>query len=197
MFGEEIDYRPIPGFPGYVVGSDGSIWCCRVTASSRHRDPHGLGWRRLKPRLAGPPAGKRWMVCLYARGRCKQACVHSLVLLAFVGPRPDGMEACHNDGDRDNNRLSNLRWDTPRGNAEDRERHGRTSRGERHSALCRGERSGQAKLTEQQVREIQRLVGEGTTKASVARQFGVSWCCVNDIVRRRAWRHVAIAEGGA
>jgi len=38
--------------------------------------------------------------------------VHRLVLEAFVGPCPDGMEACHLDSDKTNNRVSNLRWDT-------------------------------------------------------------------------------------
>lgn len=39
--------------------------------------------------------------------------VHKAVLHAFVGPRPNGMQACHRDTDRTNNALSNLRWDTP------------------------------------------------------------------------------------
>lgn len=38
--------------------------------------------------------------------------VHLYVLETFVGPRPEGMQACHGDGDPANNRLSNLRWDT-------------------------------------------------------------------------------------
>jgi hypothetical protein len=38
--------------------------------------------------------------------------VHALVLISFVGPRPNKHDACHwNDNPRDN-RLQNLRWDT-------------------------------------------------------------------------------------
>ncbi len=51
--------------------------------------------------------------------------VHTLVLTAFVGPRPGGMGCCHYDGDKTNNRLENLRWDTPKSNARDTARHGR------------------------------------------------------------------------
>jgi len=51
--------------------------------------------------------------------------VHRLVLLAFVGAPPKGMEACHYDGDPQNNNLSNLRWDTAKENWVDRKRHGR------------------------------------------------------------------------
>lgn len=46
------------------------------------------------------------------------------MLTAFVGPCPDGMEGCHNDGDPHNNRLDNLRWDTRANNARDAIRHG-------------------------------------------------------------------------
>lgn len=50
--------------------------------------------------------------------------VQRVVLEAFIGKRPSGMEACHYDGDRSNNELSNLRWDAPKSNAQDKFRHG-------------------------------------------------------------------------
>ncbi len=51
--------------------------------------------------------------------------VHKLVLTAFVGPCPDGMECCHWDDDYTNNHLSNLRWDTSTSNKHDMVRNGR------------------------------------------------------------------------
>jgi hypothetical protein len=56
--------------------------------------------------------------------------IHSLVAEAFIGPRPDGMQVRHLDGDRTNNHLINLSYGTPVENAADRERHGNTARGE-------------------------------------------------------------------
>lgn len=50
--------------------------------------------------------------------------VHRLVLEAFVGPCPAGMEACHWDDDPSNNQLSNLRWDTSTANKRDMARNG-------------------------------------------------------------------------
>ena len=38
--------------------------------------------------------------------------VHSLVLTAFVAPRPEGMYALHKDDDPTNNSLDNLYWGT-------------------------------------------------------------------------------------
>jgi hypothetical protein len=49
--------------------------------------------------------------------------VHRLVLEAFVGPCPDGMECCHEDGDSTNNRVDNLRWDTHEANVRERLEH--------------------------------------------------------------------------
>lgn len=50
--------------------------------------------------------------------------VHKLVALAFIGPRPDGMEVRHRDGDALNPRLSNLAYGTSTQNAQDTIAHG-------------------------------------------------------------------------
>lgn len=50
--------------------------------------------------------------------------VHCLVAEAFIGPRPEGQEVCHADGDGTNNALSNLRWDTHSNNMLDAVKHG-------------------------------------------------------------------------
>lgn len=51
--------------------------------------------------------------------------VHHLVLEAFVGRCPEGLECCHDDDDGTNNHLGNLRWDTQSANMYDRVRNGR------------------------------------------------------------------------
>lgn len=51
--------------------------------------------------------------------------VHSLVLEAFVGPRPEHAVTRHLNGNPADNRLENLAWGTPSENARDRVRHGR------------------------------------------------------------------------
>lgn len=51
--------------------------------------------------------------------------VHRLVLEAFRGPCPEGMECRHIDGNQQNNWLSNLAWGTAKENAEDRVLQGR------------------------------------------------------------------------
>lgn len=63
-------------------------------------------------------------VVLCRDGKGKDMYVHRLVLMAFVGPCPEGMEGCHNDGDATHNDVDNLRWDTRAENNRDAVRHG-------------------------------------------------------------------------
>ena len=107
---------------------------------------------------------------------------HRLVLLAHVGPCPDGMETRHLNGIRSDNALSNLRWGTHQENADDQRRHGTQSRGEGH---------GNAKLTERDVREIRRLRAGGEKLAGLGERFGVHNSMIHMIVNRQRWKHVA------
>jgi len=59
------------------------------------------------------------------KGTSRSYRIHRLVLAAFVGPCPPGLEGCHYDGDPKNNALTNLRWDTYEANRADMRRHGR------------------------------------------------------------------------
>lgn len=51
--------------------------------------------------------------------------VQSLVLEAFVGPRPEGLLALHRNDDCRDNRVENLYWGTRTDNQHDRVRNGR------------------------------------------------------------------------
>ncbi len=85
--------------------------------------------RRVPPKiLSGKPSHNAGYVMVNLRmpsGECAHVHVHALVLTTFVGPRPDGHEGCHNNGDPSDNRLANLRWDTPSGNRADKLTHHR------------------------------------------------------------------------
>lgn len=82
--------------------------------------------------------------------------VHKLVLEAFVGPRPEGKEACHDNGNGMDNRLTNLRWDTHKANMADQFRHGtknvKKPRPRKWKPGCRGRVP--RWYTEQQIKEL-------------------------------------------
>jgi hypothetical protein len=111
-------WRPIPGFSDYQASTDGRVWSnARVKVRSNGR-PYTVHGRVLSqfPARDGYP-----QVRLVADdGRFVSRKVHLLVLMTFVGPCPEDMEACHGDDDHMNAKLSNLRWDTRSSNNLDR-----------------------------------------------------------------------------
>ncbi len=65
----------------------------------------------------------RAVVSLNKPGEQKTCLVHQLVLKAFIGSPELGQEACHNNGNSLDNRLENLRWDSPESNIFDKVEH--------------------------------------------------------------------------
>lgn len=51
-------------------------------------------------------------VTLSRIGERRNRHLHALVLEAFVGPRPEGLVACHGSEGKSVNTVANLRWDT-------------------------------------------------------------------------------------
>lgn len=119
-----------------------------------------------------------WCVNLTGGGKRRQELVHRLVLLAFVGPPPDGHQACHKNGDRGDSQLENLRWDTVAANHADKHAHG--------TALV-GSRNPRSRLTEEQARVIK--YSKRPLK-ELAAEFGVSFGCVDKVRYGSAWKHL-------
>lgn len=116
------NWLPVAGWEGYYEVSDrGEVRSITRTVTVRGGKKRTYQGKTLSHginRLGYP------VVVLCRTGHRKTAKVHRLVLTAFCGPCPEGMEACHNNGDRGDARLANLRWDTPSNNSRDRRRHG-------------------------------------------------------------------------
>lgn len=116
-------WRPVVGYEGhYEVSDHGRVRSLDRfvdTASGRRQYVAG---RVIQPWTAN--RGGHTAVKLSRFGQKRAALMHVLVLEAFVGPRPTGMDGCHNDGNPRNNHLSNLRWANRSGNMYDAVRHG-------------------------------------------------------------------------
>lgn len=111
-------------------------------------------------------------------GKEKIHLIHRLLLENFVGPCPDGYQACHNDGNPLNNSLENLRWDSVKNNMADKIKHGTTNR---------GTKNGNNKLKRLEVLQIRNLFESGVGAKSISEKFGVNIMTVYDINRRRSW----------
>ena len=115
---------PIPGWEGsYEVSDQGRVRSLDRVVMRRNGIPMRRAGALMNPCTAGRTKHQR--ISLSDSGRRYNAWVHRLVLEAFVGPAPDGMHCCHANDIAEDNRLENLRWDTPRSNREDSVRNGR------------------------------------------------------------------------
>lgn len=168
-----VEYRDLPGFPGYKAGSDGTIWSRRKSWSTEPGEIHQItGWVARSGYVT---------VVLRNSNRSYYRLVHRLVLEAFTGPCPEGMEGCHGDGDKTNNRLSNLRWDNHGSNERDKAKHG---------TLVAGEKSHFSVLTDAEVISIRAMRDKGLLQKDIAKRFGVSQSSVSRILGRKNWAHI-------
>jgi hypothetical protein len=166
---EEV-WKPVVGYEGlYEVSNAGKV---------KSMPRNGRDGRVLKRQHnnKGYP-----QVSLCAVGVPRTALVHRLVLSAFVGQPAPGQEGCHNDGDRTNCELQNLRWDTRGGNMQDAVAHGTTTG---------GSKAANAKLTEQNVSAIRALLLLKVPQRRIAEQFGVCQEIISGIARGQRWKHI-------
>lgn len=116
-------WRPVPEWEGaYEVSDQGRVRSMPRWAWSSRGKGH---WFKAGGIVLSPGIVSGYARVVLQRDKAiKNVSIHRLVLLAFVGPCPAGMEACHHDDDRLNNVLTNLRWDTKPANCADRTRNG-------------------------------------------------------------------------
>jgi hypothetical protein len=105
------EWRSVVGWEGlYEVSSMGRVRSLdRVIAGGLRGHDYVKQGRVLIP-YRQPKSG--YLVVSLSNGTKHVVRVHTLVLEAFVGPRPDGLEACHGPNGADDNSRGNLRWDT-------------------------------------------------------------------------------------
>lgn len=114
------EWRPIPCYEGrYSVSDQGKVRSedrIIVTASGIQKRARG----RILVQKSYDVAGHTRVNI----GRERTRTVHSLVLEAFIGPRPTGAVTRHLNGVASDNRLENLTWGTQSENALDTVKHG-------------------------------------------------------------------------
>lgn len=177
-------WLPVPGYEGhYEVSDRGRVRTLARVISRRMGDGSVQDQLRPEKILAQVTYGGRWYprVTLTVNHKKKTVSVHTLILTAFVGPAPVGMQCRHLDGDLTNTRLSNLTWGTPKENTADKFRHG---------TVLRGEKVRQASLTADEVRIIRRRHAAGELQYRMAREYGVSKATVCRVIKGKCWGHV-------
>jgi hypothetical protein len=163
-------------FPGYEVSSLGRVRSWRPI--------NGVAAVPSNPRQIRPmTAGRYLTVSLHKSGKQFTRAVHRLVLEAFRGPRPPGMETRHLNGNGHDARLLNLEWSTHRANNNDKEAHGTWQTGEQH---------GQAKLSAAGVALMRHLRREhAVSYAELSEWFSVTATAAHMACARKTWQRVS------
>lgn len=159
------EWRAIPGYEGlYEASNFGRLRSLRFECNERPTPKI----------LTSGTSHNGYARITFRDGRSHS--VHRLVLETFGSPRPEGCQAAHQDGNRKNNHISNLRWMTPVENNLQKHQHGTVI----------------AKLTEADVRDIRALSGRGLSVKAITNLYRgrVARTQITRIIRRRQWRHI-------
>lgn len=165
-----IRFAAIPGYPNYWASDDGRIW------STQHTGGDGGGvFTGDRRELKTQRIKKGYLVLHLRRNKVRRTfAVHQLILLAFHGPCPEGMECAHANGKPDDNRLSNLRWATPSENQRDKVLHGTYGR----------------TITPSDARSIKSALSTGLDISSIASTHGVPDYIVKNIKYGNSWNWI-------
>lgn len=173
-----MTWKAIPSFPRYDICTDGRVrnrTTNRMMSIVKVKGYHKVG------------------LCRGGGERQKLVSIHRIIWETFRGEIPSGLCINHIDGDKTNNRLSNLEVVTAQENTAHATRTGLVLSGDKHPARLRpetrprGEKQYCARLTEADVRAIR---ASDQTLASMGRQYGVSSETIGAVVRRKTWKHI-------
>lgn len=173
-----VEYRGIPGFSRYQVGNDGTIWSRNGFGPKKFRVNGRDKWIQIFGRSEN---GYQVVQIVGDDGIRRVKLAHRLVLEAFVGPCPEGMEACHfPDATRSNNRIENLRWDTKAANTQDCISLGNTLKGENNPNAC---------LSNEMAKQIRIEFAESfPTIISLSEKYGISEQAISRIVVGKTYK---------
>lgn len=148
-------WRVVPGAPDYEVSDQGRV--ARRAGTFRCKDRRPLRPQRNDHGYL--------QVGLSIDGRMRMRKVHQLVVDAFIRPRRPGEVPNHLNGDKADNRLSNL---------EITDRAGNTAHAAKSGLIRSGSRHWRTKLTDAQVQEIRERFALGEPGQSIADAFGIT-----------------------
>lgn len=152
---------PIDGYLGYFAGEDGNIYSYRK---------HGIIDLNILPcRLKASLDGKGKYLHVHIKNilvKFVSKNIAPLICKAFNGTPKDGYEVSHFDGNKLNNKPSNLIWETRSENHQRKKLHGTDDRGYRNKMSL---------ITKDQLLKIRNLLLEGKlTHKEIGNLFGVN-----------------------
>lgn len=122
------------------------------------------------------------MVRIHINNINKLYTIHRLLALTYI-PNPNAFPIInHKNGNKHDNRLTNLEWCTYSQNMKHAYKNGLVS--------TKGEKSSGHKLTNKKVKEIRRLHENGVSNLELGDQFEIDSSTISRIVNRYTWTHI-------
>ncbi len=175
------NWATVYGFDGYYQVSDlgrvrsvDRVVRCKTCA------------RRYKGKILTPRVitDNYFQVVLAKKGKRSQLTIHRLVATSFV-PNPSRKpQVNHIDGNKQNNKSSNLEWCTQLEN-------NIHARANGLYPSVDGENNPRAKLSTSQVIEIRRFADDIKRDVNgLSKKYNVSKGCIYSIIKRKSWKHL-------
>lgn len=163
--------KDIPNFSGYFADVDGNIYSSKK----------GNRVKKLTPQFQ-----KQWgyysLRLIADCGNKKHMTVHRLVAITYL-PNTDNLpEVNHKNGNKTDNRLSNLEWMSKSDNIKHAYQIGMN--------CVKGVLNGRSTLEEHEVLEIYNKLYQGVSTNVLMAEYDTSRGIVSDIKRRAAWSHL-------
>ncbi len=174
---EELIIKPCPSFPDYFADNLGNIYSMKP--------PRYCGYKPIKPRIMKKQYDKyhnKYRISVRIGKKVFGTNISTLVLDAFLCPRPIGLVALHGKLGSLVDTPENLTWGTQYQNIKDKERDGTKIFGEKHHKV---------KLKLIDIPIIRNLfLRENKTQVEIAKKYNVHPSTISQIINNRNWKHV-------
>lgn len=171
-------WKDVVGYEGlYAVSNKGRIKSLKRTV---HHPINGKSNLSERLRTTNPSKDGYCHISLNKESIISSLTVHRIVAKAFIPNPQNKPQINHINGVRNDNRVENLEWVTGSENVRHAFKNGLVPTGEQHKS---------SKLTEEQVLKI-RKKGKYKTRTQIAREYNVSFSCIDKIMKNKTWKHI-------
>lgn len=181
------EWREVPGWDGrYSVSNLGRVRTNYVD----YNNHTGILVRKKVENIRVPTVHPKgyFYISLSAPKKRWFVGVHKLIALAFIANPNNYTIINHKNGQKTDNRIENLEWCSHKQNM-----HHAWRTGLMKNARLTGVKHHRARLCDDDIRFIRKLITDFSDiakKREIATLYHISIYTINDILKRRSWKHV-------